>query len=150
MRYQQDEAWCGPTAIQNALRCLGLKKSAREIAELCRTTDGGTDERDMLRGIRGMGYDGWEFQTDDRMSALQWIGSCNMQPHILCVDSWDHWVCLAGWCGQRVALLDSVQTPANRQENGIHMLKPETVLRRWRAGRKVARNSPRFYGISVG
>ena len=151
MKYQNRDWWCGPTAIQNALRALGRRVGQESIAALCGTTEEGSDESDLLRGLGRMEIPCTVFEDSDPKVARYWLDKKLNQgyPVLLCVDHWDHWVCVIGAAGDRYILIDSERTPNNLRENGVHVLVPKTVLRRWRAGRKVCGGGERFYAIAL-
>lgn len=151
MRYQNKDWWCGPAAIQNALRALGRRVSQESVAALCGTTEDGTDEADMLAALDRMDLVYSQFLESERQVAGYWLTQriARGMPVLICVDAWSHWVCVVGMSGDRLILVDSERTKENTRENGCHILTMKTVLRRWRAGRKVAGGEGRFYGISI-
>jgi len=151
VRYQNKDYWCGPASLQNALRALGRRVSQESLAAICGTTEDGTDESDLLGAMDSMDILYSQFLDSDRALAGQWLThriGLGM-PVLMCVDAWTHWVCVIGMVGDRFILIDSERTPNNQRENGVHILKTKTLLRRWRAGRKVAGSEGRFYGICL-
>lgn len=150
MRYQRRDSWCGPAAIQNAARAFGVRVGQDKIANHAGTTEDGSDEHDMIRACLALGF-GVDIRSwSKKREAGQWLQS-NVTlgiPTILCVDNFGHWVTVAGANGDYLFLIDSVETPLNVSENGIHPLKIETILRRWRAARRIA-GRDHFYGIAV-
>ena len=70
-------------------------------------------------------------------------------PVLLCVDDFEHWVCVAGQCGNRLWLLDSTNESWNQAGLGRWALLPKTVLRRWRAARRLHSEGGRYYGIAI-
>jgi len=149
VKYQRHDFTCGPGSIVNALRVLGTKKSEKKVAELAGTTPDGTDEEGLMAALDEFGYEYEEFCTDTREEARAWLQTAADRPLIISVDQWGHWVCVGGVCADRVILFDSGWDKWNMAENGCHALLPETVARRWRAGKKVAGKECRFYGIAV-
>lgn len=151
-RYQQKPAWCGPASIQNALRALGIRVGQQRIAKLAGTClDDGTDENGIIKAVEDLGYVASPFSTNHKQDASNWLldQSRKGNPCIICVDNWGHWVAVAGHCGDRVWLFDSTREAFNQMENGAHCLATNTVVRRWRASRRMAEREPKWYGIAL-
>lgn len=97
------------------------------------TKENGTDEFGIISGIKGIGFKCIEYTTKSKKEAINWLTGAvmNTQPTILCVDSWSHWVVVVGKIGDRFVLIDSTKTISNVKENGIHVLSPKQLMRRW-------------------
>lgn len=143
--------WCGPTAIANALRALGKKLPLEPIVKLCGTTPNGTDAPQMKHALWTLGYQYEECGVSDDRLARGWLISHVSLGHpvILCVDNWEHYVCVVGQIGQRYLLCDSENDPKNTAENGIHALTIRTICRRWKAAKNVSDGYERHYGLAV-
>ena len=149
VRYQTREHTCGPTAVQNLLRCYGIKKSIDALAELCETDIEGTDEDGLKACFRDLGYRYVELSTNSRLEAAIWLRSTTEEgvAIVACVDHYEHWVCICrGPTRDRVLLIDGGHATFNRQENGVHSLKHETALNRIRAAKHLG---VRYYALAV-
>lgn len=60
---------CGPSALATVLRMKGIEKSERELAELCHTTQSGTEIWYIKRYLKTLGIDS-EFIIDENASPL--------------------------------------------------------------------------------
>ena len=148
--YQSKDAWCGPAALQSALQIHGVRVGQGRLAKILDTAQDGTDELDLLNGLDRLGAQHHELSTDRRADARAWLlRFAPVAPILLCVDSFDHWVVVAGMCGPRLWLLDSSSEAWNRAGLGRWALLPKTILKRWRAARRVAGGSGRYYGIAL-
>ena len=150
-KYQQKSFWCGPASIQNALRAKGYRVGQGRIADLANTGEDGTDEDGVMSAIRALGYEAVEFGTNHKSEAITWVNKASRDgmPALLCVDNWGHWVCVGGNCGDRLWVIDSIKSPLNQAENGLHCLATSTLVRRWRASRKMAGKEPKWYAIGI-
>lgn len=150
MGYQQKPSWCGPAALQAALQIHGVRMGQGRIAKALGTEEGGTDDTDLIAGLDRLGCQWHEIETDRKADARDaLIRFSPVAPILLCVDSWEHWVCIAGGCGPRVWLLDPSGEPWNRAGLGRWALTPKSVLRRWRAARRLRGEGGLYYGIAV-
>ena len=155
MRYQSKPYLCGPASIQNALRALGVRVGQERIAQLCQTSPDGTDESDLRRGLELLwcAYD--ELCTSDTVVARAWLTErlAFGRPVILCVDSWQHWIAVIGLLGARsewrAVIADSAVEPYNRDENGVHVVPRERLMRRWQAGRRTAGRAGSLYAVAI-
>lgn len=151
-KYQQKPAWCGPAAIQNSLRAYGIRIGQERIAKLAGTClNDGTDENGIIRAVEDLGYVASPFGTDHKKEAADWLlnNMVHGYPCVICVNNWGHWVAVVGRINRRVWLVDSTREPFNQAENGVHCLTVNTVVRRWRASRRMAEKEPKWYGISI-
>lgn len=154
MRYQQNEYYCGPAALQNALRVLKHSVSQERIADLAGTTQAeGTDEEGLKRAALAVGAELDEFGYNEPAKAWGHLAYNLMvgRPTLLCVDRWTHWVTAIGLCGSVIILAEPARVGYSARENGILVVHRERFLRRWRAGRTKHRglDEPRYYGIGV-
>lgn len=146
MKFIEHGFTCGPASIRNALRCLGLRCSEKKIAQLCGTSSyRGTSGRKMIIGLQALGFKVNRINLRDRKKALQNLASAlrRSSPVILCVDRDDHWITAIGQLGERVIIFDSGTDPFNLRENGVHVLSPRCLAKRW------INNGGIFYGLAV-
>lgn len=155
---QKRPEWCSAAAVQNALRVLGKRTSQAAIAdsikigdcpEGCDHSDCGADERGVMRGLESVGATWTVLETSRRRDAYLWLGLASQQPLILCVDRWQHWVVVAGRCGDRLYMLDSWPERYNLAHNGTLPLRRKTILRRWRASRWQRVDGAPYYGLAI-
>lgn len=148
MRYQS-QAWsCGPASIVNGCRVLGMRVSERSVRALCGSSPDGTDDDQMIAGIRGLGLTATPHHSADAAAAWAFVRSNVMEgrPSLICIDQWRHWVTLIGTVGGLVILVDPVDTKSNRSENGIHAFSRPRLASRWRCRNE---DEP-FYAIAMG
>lgn len=147
MRYQSKNG-CGAAAVVNALRALGTRITDRKARKLAGTNGDGTNQEGIITAIRAMNYTATEYKNNERNSSWRWLQGSLVHGNsvILCVDGWQHWAAVIGCLGSRVILVDSTRTKANMDENGVHVLSSNWLMRRWRNGQEQCR----YYGISVG
>lgn len=148
MRYQTDDRSCGPASIVNGSRVLGLRISERSARSACGTTSDGTDDCQMVIGIRSLGMTATAHHSADVAAAWAFVRSNAMEgrPSLICIDQWRHWVALIGTIGNLVIVADPIDTKSNRLENGILTLSRPGLVRRWRC-----RNEQEpFYAIAMG
>jgi len=149
MKYQQKEYWCGPASIQNALALLGKRVPAQSaVARLCGTTSEGTDEFQMMRGLRELGLSYHEFWLTKpvRIHGVS----------LVCVDSWSHWVAAMSpgmlSCWNHMLMIDPARTKRNQQRNGVHVISWHKFKKLWGCAFKSenrAANQPAYYAIEV-
>jgi len=144
--------WCGPTALQNALRSLGLFISQEELVHLCNTSDeDGTDEKGMMQALDRLPVDYYQihdFNGTAALSSLDCSLSCG-EPAIICVDDWEHWVVVIGKLGVRYIIFDSTNDDWNREEQGCWSVDADTLIKKWRCSDEHADGEAPFYGITV-
>ena len=148
MRFQQREYTCGPAAIVNAARALGVRVAERRVAKLASTAKNHeTDDWQMLEAIRGVGLIAEPLLAESRSAAWAFVKSSlsSGRPVIVCIDSYSHWTTLIGVCGDRVLMADPIRTDTNKKENGIISLGRLELLRRW-----MHKSKGEHYGIAVG
>lgn len=154
MIYQTKEYRCGPAAIVNALKCLGIDKSENHVSRLCNTTaKHGTDESQLREGIALLNCYSDPLHTNNKADAEWWLRDCLFSyahPVILCVSNYTHWVCAVRGCDDRVLAIDSDVNCRNVQENGVHSLTINQVLHWWRADKKTTTTHEHaYYGIGI-
>ena len=136
--------------MQCALTILGVRKGQQSLAKLIGITEDGADEQDILQAIAKLGLRPDELSTDSRQEARRWlIERSPLHPSLLCVDDWGHWVTVAGMCHDRVFLFDPAKEVWNTKTRGAWPLKPETILKRWKASRKRRGPDPAYYAIGL-
>lgn len=138
MRYQQLTFSCGPGAVVNALRALGVMIDERRVRSLAGTTTNGTDEFGIISAVRALGYTASDFSVKSRNHAWRWLHGALLQGSavIISVDRWSHWVTCIGLLGDRVVLIDPAKVKSNMRENGVHVLSKDRLIARWRSSRK--------------
>lgn len=101
----------------------------------------------MLEAIRAVGLTAEPLLSDSRTAAWAFVRSSLSSGHalVVCVDSYSHWVAIIGLCGDRVLVADPARTQSNKQENGIHSLGRNDLLRRW-----MNKSRGEYYGIAIG
>lgn len=148
MRYQKRPYTCGPSAIVNAARALGIRVAERRVAKLAGSAKHHeTDDWQMLEAIRGIGLIAEPISAENRSAAWAFVkANVNSgRPTILAIDNWSHWVAVIGVCGDRVIIADGTNTSRNHQENGILSLGRLELLRRW-----MHKGNGEHYGIAIG
>lgn len=147
MRYQM-RAWsCGPGAIVNAARALGVRIAEGRVRALAGTTEDGTDEHELIAAARGVGLKASSHHSADQSAAWAFVRAnvLDGRPCVLCIDQWRHWVTVIGIVGDRVLLCDPNDTKKNRAENGIYSMSRPDLLRRWRH----PSDAEPFYAIAI-
>lgn len=149
MRYQAEGWSCGPASIVNACRALGRRVAERTVRSLCGSTpELGTDDHQMIAGVRGLGLTATPYLGADAASAWAFVRSNAMEgrPSLICIDQWRHWVAVVGIVGNSVIVIDPINTLSNKAENGIHTMSRTRLVRRWRCRDQ----EQSFYAIAVG
>ena len=128
MRFQSRTFTCGPASICNALEVYRDYRKEDDVAVLCGTTPQGTSVRGITRGIMALGYWPQPIKWRDSLKAIGLLDYlCTVgTPAILCVDSWSHWITLAGKMNGDFVLVDSAS------ENLVIYLTPEELATRWK------------------
>lgn len=144
MRFQTQKSHCGPAALVNALRCLDEVYEVGEVVQACRTTDDGTDPKNLRLAIRRLGFRDRRilfYNNEDAWHALR--QALRNWPVILCVDKEKHWVTAIGKVGKRINIFDPGRWGWNKKEHGILVLSRERLIKRWRT------KKGEFYGVVV-
>lgn len=148
MGRQLKDSWCGPAAVSYALSLMGHPRvSQRRIATLAGEQGDGCDEQDLIRALTALQCSYAEFGAYHRNEALSYLRRApGVWPLILCVDNYDHWVCVAGGIGERLYLFD----PQKGGLGGFKTLRAKTILRRWRASQAAAAvEGVPYYAIAI-
>jgi ABC-type bacteriocin/lantibiotic exporter with double-glycine peptidase domain len=128
MKHQRKSFWCGIASIANALECLGIKKTQREIARLCDVNPAaGTDETEMKRALLACGITEideacWTALGPALAGLHVWAAA---GPVILCVDNDEHWVTVIGKCSASFVVFDP------SRNHGVEVYKPLELAARW-------------------
>jgi len=150
LAYQQKPHWCGPAALQSALQIHGARIGQGRLAGLLGTGLEGTDEQQMTDALDALGCQWDVLETNRKADARAWlVDRSPIAPLIMCVDAWQHWVCVAGVCGPRMWLLDPAREEWNKAGQGRWALLPKTILKRWKAPRRDVHEGGLYYGIAV-
>src|SRR5665213_283880 len=109
MRIQRSPFLCGPIAVLNAARALGVRLREREVRAHSGTTKKeGTNQFGVLSALDKLGFEFLEMNGTkqgafhhlrDRI-AEGWVG-------VLCVEEGNHWVAAIGVVGDRIVTFDS-------------------------------------------
>lgn len=150
MRFQSNQANCGPAALRNALQCHGVSRSEQELESLTGCTAAeGTTPKGVLKALALVAKDhpnvspGLISEGRASVALLHLLESIrNGHVVIMLVDEWDHWVVAFGLLGSgdgmRIHLSDSADPEL------IQHLTPKSLVERWKGhGRKP------YYGIVV-
>ena len=153
MNFQNTPWNCGPAALQNALAVLRFPASQNALAKLAGTSEGdGTDEEGIKRAAIAQGCTVDEIAVEGATTAWTHLGYSLLvgRPVVACIDRWTHWVTVIGLCGKTVIIAEPARTALTLGQNGILVMGRDRFLHRWRAGRRVAKDLPQYYGIAVG
>ncbi len=145
MKHQQRPYSCGIASIQNALECLGIKRTQGQIRKVCHCDPAeGTHEHEIMRGLLACGAKVDEWVSQVRLESMQWLQMHLMQrgPAILCVDAWEHWCTAIGIVDSATFL---VFDPARGA--GLKIYDWNGLATRWRLGK--SQGGPSYYGIGV-
>lgn len=111
MRMQASQHDCGPTALMNALRAIGIDRGIDELRKLTKATaTAGTSERKLLGGIEKIqGIRPRAHRFKDVALGVAVLRDCLRcgDPLILSVDGGEHWIAAVGLLGVRVLVADS-------------------------------------------
>jgi ABC-type bacteriocin/lantibiotic exporter with double-glycine peptidase domain len=151
MRLQENSYSCGPAAIRNAFRVFGHKVSLKNIAAACGTTEDGTDDVEMLQGIRAFNYTATEYKANSKTEGWLWLHGCLTHDRvvILCINDWQHWVVCIGSLGNRVVIFDSANYASNIKENGVKVWSKRHLMQAWWNANPNREGYPPLYAISI-
>lgn len=112
MRLQDSQANCGPLAVRNALKALGLERSTSECEALCKTNPTeGTSATNLVKGVRKLEELCPRVIEESREIVAHLLLSSALvagRPVITCVDNWEHMVAVVGTLGSsRILVADS-------------------------------------------
>lgn len=143
---------CGPASIQNAIKALRKKApSQTKIAELCRTSEEGTDEEGIKRALVALGYEIDEWKSDDVQESMVWLvdSLCRGLPVVLCVDRWLHWVTAIGHIGDQFLVFDPARYPHLTVEHHVRVWTRQRMKKSWQASHNASQQELSIYGIAV-
>lgn len=125
---QRNKSSCGPASLRYACTFLGITADEDEIGRAAGITRYGVDENGIARAAKRYGcaavmrmFRSFPVAFRHLMRYVQ-----SGQPCILCVDSWKHWVTVAGASGSSVALFD----PGSKGVAAL--IDKKRLRRRWR------------------
>lgn len=133
-RLQTNRWSCGPCALRHALRMLGVRASVRSIARHAGIDAHGPEDTTPGLAAAALAY-GCRMQHVVRNAApLARIALQNLTPGpvLMCVERWNHWICVTRAGVQHVYYLDSERPgPVERRDNW-----PEFLARamKWHRG----------------
>lgn len=130
MIYQELDYSCGPAAIVNALRCLGIKKTEKTILKTSNTNSkNGTSEEDMIRVLTDLGFCIRKHEQGQYEKAWKWLHNKLKagSPVIISVRNWQHYVAAIGVMGDRIIIADS----GDKKENGVLVLNKAKLKKFW-------------------
>lgn len=140
MRMQSTEAACGPAAVANALKALGVKDVeeadvSKWLEKVRKKNDPkieGTAPNLIIRAIaeaapKRLRLQVRGFSISDPAVAHSFVRGLLLSGAaiILLVDSCEHWVVATGICGGRVLVVDAAEVEL------VVALNPEELLGRW-------------------
>lgn len=148
MRYQEHPWSCGPAALRCAGIVLGEKVSERTIRAKAGSDEDGTDELELIQAARDLGWTATPHHSADKAAAWAFVRASLLdgKPALLCLDQWNHWVCVIGIVGDKVLYFDPANTKKNMDECGITVTSRTSLSKRWRCPRE---QEP-FYAIAIG
>lgn len=133
MRLQSGPGFCGPAAVANVLRALGIKATETQVAVHTGTTAGaGTTENGLKQALErfGCAYE----ELDERKYATaeaRLVEHLAIGPALLLAEAGDHWVAVIGAGYGRIVVFDSQLYAFNRKEQGVHVIQTGNSLRRY-------------------
>lgn len=133
MRLQRAGHLCGPLAILNAARALGVRLTEREIRLHTGTTKKeGTNQWGILSALEKLGFEFEEIKTD-KWTAFNSLRGMLMNGYagVLSVEDGRHWAAAIGVIGPRIITFDSWNSAANKSECGVDVLDGRQLLRWW-------------------
>lgn len=144
MRFQSNQASCGPASLRNALLARGISRSEDELAKLSGCTTDGTHARGMMRALLLVAKEhpgllpGVLAERRPDIAILKLLAAHRAgSAAILCVDKYQHWVCSFGTLGDSVIhVADSADS-----EMVLHY-SPGQLIERWQG-----EGAKPYYGI---
>lgn len=113
MRGQDSQANCGPYALLNACRALGIQRTADELETLCGTTmTAGTTTNGLLRGaakVEGLAPGLLRERRRDVALMRLHAAVSRGRPVILSWHQGEHWVAVVGLLGDRYLVADAAE-----------------------------------------
>lgn len=149
MRYQRKPGTCGPAALLNASKALGVDVGGEAtIAKAAEYSPSeGTSEYGIIQAARQFGMTATALESADTTAAWAWLSMHLREgrPVICCAMNWEHWVTTVGLLGDRVLVADPSNSQRNKRENGLHIRSKREFLKQWRHSKQGL-----YYGIAVG
>lgn len=146
---QGSQSSCGPSALANLLRALGLNVSEDWVTKKAKLsshigdphTAQGTIEAQIQRCLSALKIPHLASTTHDPNTAVAALrGQLILgRPALLAVDGDDHWVCAASVLGDRFGIVDSADPEL------VVFYGPAELAQRWAS----ATDPPCFYAIVV-
>jgi len=132
MIYQKTDWSCGPAAVANALRLIGIKVSESKAAKYTATTpEEGTDSPGIVESVNALGGKAEAFDIRNKFwdaARPIWSG----HPVIIAISDWSHWTVLAAPIKDRFLIIDSSRTAKNRAVNGVHVITEKQLKKIWK------------------
>lgn len=141
MKLQKQPTTCGPYAILNGARALGVTLTEAQIRKHTDTTEQGTTEHGIKNALERLGFESESFELP-RDEA--WAKLFEGHPVILAVEDDRHWVVTIGTLDKRVIVFDSWPAKWNAKEQGISVLSKIQLMNWWTATKDTLR-----YGIPM-
>jgi ABC-type bacteriocin/lantibiotic exporter with double-glycine peptidase domain len=133
VKLQKSPNDCGPCAILNGARALGIHLIEAQIRKHTDTTDQGTTEHGIKNALERLGFESESFELPPDEA---WEKLFEKNPVILAVEDGRHWVATIGVMGKRVVVFDSWMAKWNAQESGISVLSKRQLMGWWTASNK--------------
>jgi ABC-type bacteriocin/lantibiotic exporter with double-glycine peptidase domain len=146
MKIQRAPFLCGPLAVVNAARALGVHLTEREVrAHTGTTKKEGTNQWGILSALEKLGFRFIEVKAD-KLAAFELLRReiDDGAAAILSVEDGGHWAAAIGVIGQRIVTFDSWNSAANKSECGVDVVDGRQLLRWWTAD-----NTGTHYAILV-
>jgi ABC-type bacteriocin/lantibiotic exporter with double-glycine peptidase domain len=144
MKLQRTKYTCGPLAIVNAARVLGVKIPERRVrAHTGTTREHGTTEHGIKNALErvGLAHEDLHVESQHAFEVLHEV--VKETPVILSVEDHRHWVVAIGVSGPRILTFDSWDSLKNRAECGVDVWDKRGLTRWW------ASSNAECYGIVV-
>ena len=132
----QTRSWnCGPIAILNSLKAIGIKATEKQISSYTGTTKAsGTNQFGILSGLTGLNIPATEYNFQDQDEAYEFILQyIKEEGKSIILDFYKgaHWISLVGVIGDRVVVWDSDFGKKNKRENGSYTLDKDQLFKKW-------------------
>lgn len=146
MRIQRDSWSCGPLAVLNALKAMGVRCSEKRVRSHTATVRGeGTTHGGIINAFERFGCSATELRYHDADEGFDFIlDSVKVGHAALAYLDRDHWAAVIGAIGDRLVVFDSDNTPENKAESGVWMCDARGLKRRWKTD-----DAGTHYGILV-
>lgn len=129
MRGQDSQANCGPYALLNALRALGIQRTAEELESACGTTmTKGTSTAKLFKAANKIeGCSCVRINERRRDVALLKLQHAlqNGRPVVIAWADGSHWVCAIGMLGPRYLIADAAENEL------VLSIEVEEVEKQW-------------------